>query len=463
MVYQTKNPYTGEVVKTFPDATDAEVSEALSQAHKAFLAWRETSFAHRASVMQKAADLLRSQRDELAKILTLEMGKLFVEAKLEVDLCADMLEYYVKNAERILAPVDLPTADPKDGKAQIVHQPLGVLLCVEPWNFPYYQIIRIIAPQLSAGNTMLLKHASNVPQSAARMEKLMLDAGLPKGCFTNLYATRAQVNTILQDPRVHGVALTGSEAAGAAVAMEAAKALKKSTMELGGADAFVVLRDADLDKTVKWGVFGRHWNGGQVCVSSKRMIIADEIFDEYLKKYTEGVAALKAGDPMDPTTTLAPLSSQAAADEIKEQIKLAVAHGAKAIEVGPKVPTKGAFVQPTILLDVTPQNPAYHLEFFGPVSMLLRFKTEEEAIHIANDSPFGLGGSVFTKDEKRGLEIASKIETGMVFVNHPTRVKADLPFGGIKRSGYGRELVDLGIKEFVNHKLIQSVPIDAGF
>ncbi|WP_440866795.1 aldehyde dehydrogenase family protein [Symbiopectobacterium purcellii] len=344
-----------------------------------------------------------------------------------------------------------------------MHEPLGVLLAIEPWNFPYYQIARIIAPQLSAGNTILLKHASNVPQSAARFEKLMHDAGLPKGAFTNLYATRKHIEMILNDPRVQGVALTGSEGAGATVAQQAALALKKSTLELGGADAFVVLKDAELEKTVKWAVFGSHWNGGQVCVSSKRMIIEDAVYDAFLDRYTQGVAALRTGDPLDENTTLAPLSSQQAADEVRQKIQLAVSHGATALEVGPKVPTKGAFVQPTILTDVTPDNPAYHMEFFGPVSMLFRAKDEDDAVRIANDSQFGLGGSVFTRNCKHGAEVAARLSTGMVYVKHPTRVKADLPFGGILRSGYGRELTGLGIKEFVNHKLISVVDIDAEF
>ncbi|WP_027351709.1 NAD-dependent succinate-semialdehyde dehydrogenase [Halotalea alkalilenta] len=463
MAYATTNPFTGELIKSFPNATDEEVGQALDSAHAAFTAWKETSFAERGAILQRAADLLREQGDEYAKLLTLEMGKLFTEAQAEVELSAKILEYYVKNAEALLAPEKLPVDDPAEGEAILVHDPLGVILAIEPWNFPYYQIARILAPQLSAGNTVLLKHASNVPQSAAAFEQLMLDAGLPAGAFKNLYATRQQIETILNDPRVHGVALTGSEAAGAVVASQAAKALKKSTMELGGADAFVVLADADLDKTVKWAVFGRHWNGGQVCCSSKRLIIADEIYDDFFGRYVEGVANLRAGDPFDPATSLAPLSSQGAADEIKEQIRMAVEHGATATEVGPKVPTQGAFVQPTILTDVTPDNPAYHTEFFGPVSLVFRAKDEDDAVRIANDSPFGLGGSVFTTDTQHGAEVARKISTGMVFINHPTMVKADLPFGGIRRSGYGRELIGLGIKEFVNHKLIDVVDIDAPF
>lgn len=463
MAYATTYPYTGEVLKTFADATDAEVAQAITAAHTAFLAWRETSFAERARVMHAAAEILRAETDAFAKLLTLEMGKLFTEAKLEVALSADILDYYAVNAERLLAPEKLPVAHRDEGEAILVHEPLGVILAIEPWNFPYYQIARIIAPQLSAGNTVLLKHASNVPQSAAAFDDLMRRAGLPAGAFHNLYATRHQVEMILNDPRVHGVALTGSEGAGALVASQAGKALKKSTMELGGSDAFVVLADADLEKTVKWAVFGRHWNAGQVCVSSKRMIIVDPLYDAFLERYKTGVAGLVAGDPYDPATTLAPLSSQGAADEIKEKIREAVAYGAKAEEVGPPVPNRGAFVQPTILTEIAEDNPARYWEFFGPVSMLFRAKDEADAVRIANDSPFGLGGSVFTSDTKHGAEVAAKISTGMVFVNHPTMVKADLPFGGIRRSGYGRELIGLGIKEFVNHKLIDVVDIDAPF
>lgn len=463
MAYATINPYTGETLKTFPDATDAEVTFAIDKAHGAFLSWKEASFATRAKVMQKAADILRRDIDAFAKLLTLEMGKVTAEARAEVELSAAIFEYYVKNAEKLLAPEKLPVASAAEGEATLVHEPLGVLLAIEPWNFPYYQIARIIAPQLSAGNTMLLKHASNVPQSAQAFETLMKDAGLPEGGFRNLYATRSQIELILNDPRVQGVALTGSEDAGAKVAAQAGKALKKSTLELGGADAFVVLADAEMDKTVKWAVFGRHWNGGQVCVSSKRMIIVDDVYDTFLERYKVGVAGLRAGDPFDAATTLAPLSSQAAADDVKDKIRQAVAQGAKAVEVGPAVPNQGAFVQPTILTDVGEDNPARYWEFFGPVSMLFRAKDEDDAIRIANDSPFGLGGSVFTADTKHGAEVAAKISTGMVFVNHPTMVKADLPFGGVRRSGYGRELLGLGIKEFVNHKLINVVDIDAEF
>ncbi|GHB05014.1 NAD-dependent succinate-semialdehyde dehydrogenase [Shewanella indica] len=463
MAYATINPFTGELIKQFPNATDAEVTEAIESAHQAFLSWRNTSFADKAEILNRAAALLRDSKRRYAELLTLEMGKVIGEAEAEVELSAQILEYYAQHAERLLAPQKLPVADPAEGEALLVNEPLGVLLAIEPWNFPYYQIARILAPQLSAGNTLLLKHASNVPQCAAAFESLMRDAGLPQGAFQNLYATRDQVEQIINSPKVHGVALTGSEGAGAVIASQAGKALKKSTLELGGSDAFIVLEDAELEKTIDWAVFGRHWNAGQVCVSSKRMILVEAIYDKFMEGYTKGVAALKAGDPMDPNTTLAPLSSQGAADEVKQKIREAVEHGATATEVGPKVPEQGAFVQPTILTNVTPDNPAYYWEFFGPVSMILKAKDEQEAIAIANDSPFGLGGSVFTADEQRGLAVAKQVSTGMMFVNHPTMVKADLPFGGIRRSGYGRELIDLGLKEFVNHKLINVVDINAPF
>lgn len=463
MTYATINPYTGETVATFPDATDAQVEDAITKADIAFQYWKETAFGERARVLRNAADILRRRPEDFARLLTLEMGKLISEAHAEVELCAKILEYYAENAPRLLADEPLKVADPAEGEATLVHQPLGIIFAVEPWNFPFYQVIRIIAPQLSAGNVVLLKHASNVPQCAAAMVQLMGEAGLRDGAFQNLYATRSQTELIINDDRVKGVALTGSEGAGAVIAGLAGRALKKSTLELGGADAFVVLSDADLEKTVQWAVFGRHWNGGQVCVSSKRIIIADALYDEFVDRYRKGVAGLVTGDPFAEGTTLAPLSSQGAADELREQIREAVKHGAVAEEVGPPVPNHGAFIQPTILTGVGADNPARHWEFFGPVSMLFRAKDEDDAVRIANDSPYGLGGSVFTCDIERGKAVAKKINTGMVFINHPTKVEADLPFGGVNRSGYGHELIGLGIKEFVNTKLIDVVPIDARF
>lgn len=462
MAYRTINPYTGEQVRTFPDATDADVARALDQAQEAFEGWKNVDFAGRAAVLKKAADLLRARAGEYAGLLTLEMGKVVAEAEAEVELSAQILEYYADNAATLLAPEKLPSKHPSYTQSWVEHEPQGILLAIEPWNFPYYQIVRIAAPQLAAGNVVLLKHASNVPQCAAAFETLFRQAGLPEGGFTNLYANRAQIKAIIEDPRVQGVALTGSEGAGAVVAAQAGNALKKSTMELGGADAFVVLADADLDKTARWAVMGRHWNCGQVCCSSKRIIVVDAVYDAFLEKYRAGVAELKAGDPADPATTLAPLSSQGARDDLQAQLAQAVAHGATVETIGAEVPSSGAFFRP-VLLTMTEDNPAYRWEFFGPVSQVIRARDEADAIRIANDSPFGLGGSVFTQDIDHGIEVARQISTGMVYINHPTGVAADLPFGGVRRSGYGRELVGLGIKEFVNHKLIAVTDIDGAF
>lgn len=463
MAYATINPYTGEKIKTFPTATDSEVKDAISLADDTFKSWKEASFETKAAVLSGTAHILRAKHTEYAKILTLEMGKLLGEAEAEVELSAKILEYYAKNGASLLKPRSLSVDGLKEGAVKLVYQPLGILYIVEPWNFPYYQIVRVAAPQLMAGNTLILKHASNVPQSSAAFEALFMEAGLPKGAFVNLYASHDHNALILSDPRVRGVALTGSEQAGAAVASIAGKYLKKSTLELGGSDAFIVLDDADIDKAVNWAVFGRHWNSGQVCISSKRIILVDAIYDEFLKKYKAGVAKLRAGDPLDAATTLAPLSSQDAVNLLSKQVNAAVAAGAVAERVGDMVPVKGTFYQPTILTNITLENPAYHTEMFGPVSQIYRVPDEAGAIRLANDSPFGLGGSVFTNNFARGQRVAQQIDTGMMYINHPTGVKADIPFGGIKNSGYGHELIDLGIHEFVNIKVIVDTPIDDSF
>jgi succinate-semialdehyde dehydrogenase/glutarate-semialdehyde dehydrogenase len=459
MAYQTVNPYDNQIVATFDDLTDQQAMYLLAQAQKTFESWSQTSFAERAAVISRAAAILRERSDEFARLLTLEMGKLYSEALGEVELSAQILDYYAENAEIFLAPEPLDTGS--DDNAMLVSAPLGVILGVQPWNFPYYQLARVAGPNMMAGNVVIVKHASNVPQAAAAFEKLLLDAGAPAGGYTNLYATKDQINMLIDDPRVRGVALTGSEGAGAVVAARAGKNLKKSTLELGGSDAFIALADCDLDKTVEWALHGRVFNGGQCCVASKRIVVVDEIADEFLAKFQVAMSELKAGDPFDASTTLAPMCSQKAADDLYAQINAAVEAGAKAIPCGESVPTKGAFVQPAILTDITPDNPAYYEEFFGPVALFFRVKDEDEAVRLANDSRFGLGGSVFTSDVEHGIEVAKRIDTGMVNINHPARLKADLPFGGVKISGYGHELAHLGIEEFINKKLINVVPIDA--
>ncbi len=463
MSFSTINPYTGELVKSFPDATHEEIDAAITKAHQAFLGWRELTLDARAKVLQKAADLLRGDARKYAEILTLEMGKLIGEAEAEVELCAKILEYYVKHGAEGLAPRYLPAEGFGKTDVQLVKQPLGVLFAIEPWNFPYYQVVRITAPQVTAGNSIVLKHAGNVPQSALAMEKLFRDAGAPEGLLSNLFVSHEDAERVIADPRVRGVALTGSERAGSAVAAVAGKYMKKSTLELGGADAFIVLNDADVEQAAKWAVFGRHWNAGQVCVSSKRIIVEEGVYERFVQHYRDGVAKLKAGDPLDPSTTLAPLSSQGAADGLAKQVKDAIAHGAKAETLGAPIPTKGAFYQPTVLTDITPDNPAYHTEFFGPVSQIYRVADENAAIKLANDSPYGLGGSVFSQDTERAKRVAARLETGMVYINQPTGVKADIPFGGVKNSGYGHELIDLGLNEFVNEKVVVVTDINGSF
>jgi succinate-semialdehyde dehydrogenase / glutarate-semialdehyde dehydrogenase len=460
MGYQTVNPFDNQVVASFEDLTDEQAMDLLTQTQNTFESWSQTSFDERAAVISRAAAILRERSDVFARLLTLEMGKLYAEALGEVELSAQILDYYAENAKTFLAPEPLDTASPDDN-AMLVSAPLGVILGVQPWNFPYYQLARVAGPNLMAGNVVMVKHASNVPQAAAAFEQLLAEAGAPAGAYTNLYATKDQINQLIDDPRVRGVALTGSEGAGAVVAARAGKNLKKSTLELGGSDAFIALADCDLDKTVQWALHGRIFNGGQCCVASKRIVVVEEIADEFLAKFQVAMSELKAGDPFDNATTLAPMSSQKAADDLYAQINAAVDAGAKAIPCGEPVPTTGAFVQPTVLTDITPDNPAYYQEFFGPVALFFRVTDEDDAVRLANDSRFGLGGSVFTSDVTHGIEVAKRIDTGMVNINHPARLKADLPFGGVKISGYGHELAHLGIEEFVNKKLINIVPIDA--
>jgi len=463
MSYQTVNPYTGELVASYAFATEQEIDATIEKAHEAFLSWRTTGSGDRSKILTRAAELLRADKRAFAEVLTLEMGKITAEAEAEVELSAEILDYFAARGAGFLADEPLAVKDPGEGTVTIVHEPLGVIYTIEPWNFPYYQVIRVAAAQILAGNTIVLKHAENVPAAALAMQQLFDDAGLPAGVFNNLFAPVSATEHILAHPLVRGVALTGSERAGTAVGAAAGKNLKKSTLELGGADAFIVLDDADIDKTVTWAVFGRHWNAGQVCVSAKRLIIADPVYDEFMEKYRAGVAALQAGDPRDPATQLAPLSTQKAADNLAAEVAEAIDHGATAETLGRPVPAQGAFFQPMILSDVTPDNPAFQTEFFGPVSMVFRVADEDEAVAVANASRYGLGGSVFSRDTARGERVARRIEAGMVFVNHPTAVKADIPFGGVKVSGYGNELTEFGIREFVTNKVIDVVDINAPF
>ena len=458
MAYQSVNPFDGKILKTFKELTGKQLETAIKTAANCFETWQHTTFAARATITAKAAMLMRAQTDEFARPMPLEMGKLIEEARGEVALSADIIDYYAKNAEHYLTPQKL---SPASGEAVVKNVPLGVLFGVQPWNFPYYQLARFAAPNLMAGNVVMVKHAGCVPQCAIAFEKLWLEAGAPAGAYTNLLISHDQVNQVIDDPRIKGVALTGGVEAARGIAARAGQNLKKSTMELGGSDAFIVLEDADLEKTVKWAVWAKMNNTGQCCVAAKRFIVVDALADRFLANFQAALATFKPGDPLDRATTLAPLSTESALVKLLDQVKRAVDKGATLVMGGKRFARPGSFMQPTILTDIKPENPAFRDEFFGPVALFFRVKNEDEAVALANDSDFGLGGSVFTADVARGKRVAGRIDTGMVFVNHPTWTASDLPFGGIKNSGYGRELSGLGILEFVNKKLIRTSSIDA--
>ena len=458
MAYQSINPNDGKLLKSFEDLTPAQLENSLAGAQHCYQTWKHRSYAERAVVLNKAAALLHAHVDDFAKLETLEMGKRINEARGEVKFSGDILAYYAQHAESFLAPAKL---HPKFGEAHMESSPLGVLLCVEPWNFPYYQLARVAGAQLMAGNVLVVKHAGCVPQCAIAFEKLLLDAGAPLGTYTNLLISHEQSEQIIDDPRIKGVALTGGVAAGRLVAARAGQNMKKSVMELGGSDAFIVLDDADLDKTLPWAVWGRMYNAGQTCCAAKRFIVMESVADRFLAKFKTALEALEPGDPMLEATTLGPLSTEAALLQLLAQVEAAVKGGAKLLMGGKRIDRPGWFMQATILTDIAPGNPAFRDEFFGPVASFFRVKTEEEAIALANDSDFGLAGSVWTKDEARGKRVASQIDTGMMFVNNIDWADADLPFGGVKNSGYGRELGSMGIQEFVNKKLVRSGAIAA--
>jgi succinate-semialdehyde dehydrogenase/glutarate-semialdehyde dehydrogenase len=451
MHYRSVNPATGEVLKTFAEHTDNQVMDALSGADRAFRSWAGRPFSERSKIIGRSAQILRVKKEELARFATLEMGKRIAESRGEVELAASIMQYFADNAEAFLAPKKLNSIM---GDAHLEYSPLGVLLSIQPWNYPYYQLARFAAPHLMAGNTMLVKHAPGVPQCALAFEAVLQEAGIPEGVYTNLFLSNDQAGSLIDDPRVKGIALTGSERAGETLASRAGRNLKKSTMELGGSDAFIVLDDADLDRTVAMAVLGRFGNNGQTCIGAKRFIVVESVLDKFLPRFIDAVSKLKLGDPLDESVTLGPLSSDAALQLILRQIQEATNHGAQIVLGGGPAGKVGAFLEPTILTNVTPDNPAYRQEFFGPVALVFSAKDEDEAIAIANDSPFGLGGSVYTTDIERGKKVASRMETGMVFINYPDVSAPDLPFGGIKRSGYGKELSSLGLEEFVNKKLI---------
>lgn len=449
---KTVNPFNNEIVKEFGVMTDDQINEKTGLADKAFKSWKKTPAARRAAVLSKVAVILRSRKEELGKLATLEMGKLFKESVAEVELSASIFDYYADNGEKFLAdkPLDTPL-----GSAFLSYEPIGVILSIQPWNFPFYQITRSAAPNLMAGNTMLLKHASNVPQCAQIMEDIFLEAGAPEGVYQNLFIPGSKVSDLVADPRIKGVTLTGSEPAGSSVAAAAGKYVKKSTLELGGSDAFIVLDDANIEEAADAAVQGRLWNAGQVCVSPKRIIVEEGIADEFLERVKSKFKTLNIGDPMDEKTDLAPLSSEKAVEDVIRQVQEAVAGGAQLLHGGNRIDRPGAFMEPTILTNIKPGNSAYLDEIFGPVLMFYKVKNEEEAVELANATDYGLGGSVFSSDQERAVSVARQIETGMVYINHVTGIAAELPFGGTKHSGYGREQSQAAIYEFVNTKLIR--------
>lgn len=405
----------------------------------------------RLKILAMLAEVMNARKEELARIISIEMGKLIGESRSEVQSCIDIAQYYADNAARFLAPVPYPDVL---GEAWVEHHPVGIILAVEPWNFPLYQLIRVVAPAIAAGNPMVVKHASNVPQCALAMETALKDAGAPAGTYCNLFITPDQVANIIADDRVQGVALTGSEKAGSIVAGQAGAKLKKATMELGGNDVFVVLDDADVVRAAKTAAGARLYNAGQVCTAAKRYIVQASVADEFTRVVIERFQAAQMGDPLDDATTLAPMSSQRAKNDLQSQLDQAVANGAKVLCGGAAVPEQGQFFPPTLLGDIERNNPAYFAEFFGPVAQLYVVADDDAVVALANDSNYGLGGTIFSGNVERAKQLASRIETGMVFINQGGDSVAELPFGGVKRSGFGRELADLGIKEFVNQKLV---------
>jgi succinate-semialdehyde dehydrogenase/glutarate-semialdehyde dehydrogenase len=451
MSFVAVNPASGEAVGEIPDWDDQYLQEALAQVAAATPAWASTPMADRCALMQGAATVLLENKDDYARLITREMGKLLREARAEIEKCAWACEYYAEYGPAFLADEDI---DSDAGHSYVAYQPLGTVLAVMPWNFPFWQVFRFAAPSLVAGNTGVLKHASNVPQCGLAIEDVFRQAGFPEGVFRTLMIRASQVKKVIEDPRIHAVTLTGSEPAGRQVAATASDSIKKSVLELGGSDAFVVLEDADLDLTVNQAVASRFLNCGQSCIAAKRFIVVDAIAEDFLARFKAGVEALQAGDPEDEATTLAPMARTDLRDDLHQQVSDSIAAGAEAVTGCAPLDGTGAFYAASILDRVKPGMRAYHEELFGPVAIVIRARDEADALSIANDSPFGLGGSVWTRDDKRGEAFARKMQSGCCFVNGMVKSDPRLPFGGIKRSGYGRELSRHGIREFVNAKTI---------
>jgi succinate-semialdehyde dehydrogenase/glutarate-semialdehyde dehydrogenase len=452
MSISTINPANGQNLRTFEAFTDAQVSEALDRGVAAFQKHRRTSFAERASHMRKAAEILNDECRELGRLMTLEMGKPIKAAIAEAEKCATACNYYAENAEPFLAyrPVKM-----EGGESWVAFQPLGVVLAIMPWNFPFWQVFRFAAPALMAGNVGILKHASNVPQCALAIEDVFRRAGFSEGAFQTLLIGSDKVEGIIADPRVAAVTLTGSEGAGRSVASAAGRNLKKSVVELGGSDPFIVMPSADLEAAVSTAVTARMINNGQSCIAAKRFIVHQAIYDRFLEKFVAGVSKVRIGDPMDEKTELGPLATSAIRDELDQQVKASVAAGAKVLTGGKRIEREGFFYAPTVLADIPPAAPAARDELFGPVASVFKAKDLGDAVGIANGTTFGLGASAWTRDDAERKQFIAEIQSGLLFINGMVVSDPRLPFGGVKHSGFGRELGEFGIHEFVNIKSIR--------
>jgi succinate-semialdehyde dehydrogenase/glutarate-semialdehyde dehydrogenase len=451
--YAVVNPATGETIKEYPEIGDADLRSAIDRADEASRTWsRSSSVAERAAALRKVGELHHERRRQLAEIIVREMGKPIEQALMEVDFAGEIYGYYADNAEALMADEPIELLD-GEGTAVVRRSPYGVLLGIMPWNFPYYQVARFAGPNLVIGNPILLKHAPQCPESAAAMAQMFSDAGFPRGAYENIYASNEQIEWVIADPRLHGVSVTGSERAGAAVAEIAGRNLKRVVLELGGSDPFILLGTDDLEATVQAAAEARLDNAGQSCNAAKRFIVVDDLYDEFLEKFAATLSASKTGDPTAEDTAVGPLSSKTAADRLEQQVKKAIDNGAEVVVGGKR---DGNYFEPTILTGIEPGDDASQEEFFGPVAQVYRVGSEEEAVDLANQTPFGLGSYVMTADREQGERVADRIEAGMVYVNLVGADSPELPFGGFKRSGFGRELGRFGADEFVNKKLIRS-------
>lgn len=451
MAIQTINPATGKVEKTFEEMPLNKVNESIEKAETAFRKWKEVPFAERSILLKKAAFILRNKKDDYGRILTFEMGKPIVQAIAEVEKCALVCDYYADNTEKFLTPEIVQT---DASESYVRFDPLGIILAVMPWNFPFWQVFRFAAPALMAGNTCLLKHASNVPMCALAIEEVFAQAGFPEGTFKTLLIGSSIVNEVINHPYVKAATLTGSEKAGMNVASLCGKMLKKSVMELGGSDPFIILEDADIDQAVKTAVTARILNNGQSCIAAKRFIAVKKVYNEFEKKFVDAMEKIKTGDPMDVNTELGPMAREDLLKDLDAQIEKSVSMGAVILCGGKRIDCAGYYYAPTVIANLSKGMPAYDEELFGPAASLIKAKDENDALCIANDTNFGLGASLWTRDIKKGKELAAKIESGSVFINGMVKSDPRLPFGGIKISGYGRELSHYGIKEFVNIKTV---------